>query len=323
MDFSSTSIKFKEYLNQGSLEGLASIPKSDLHNHATNGGNVEYLKKRANINIESPPKSFSSVNDAMNWMFINITQYCDRFMRFEAAFDQAKNDGISVLAMSVHTKQLSEFGTYEQFFKILDELKNKHIHDTLFMPEWFIYGGSEVDKIDYQYSLMDEILSFNYFKSIDIGCDELEDSIKTYKDLKETCRKAKKAGLKLKAHVGEYGTADDVMKAVEEWELDEVQHGIGASSSPQIMNWLAQHKIKLNVCPTSNIMLERVSSYIEHPIKKLYDYGVPVTINTDDMLIFNQSVSQEYLNLFRCGLMSAEELDNIRLTGLSAYSNAI
>jgi adenosine deaminase len=237
-------------------------------------------------------------------------------MRFEAAFVQAKNDGISVLASSVHTKQMNEFGTYEQFFKILNELKNKYIPDTLFMPEWLIYGGGD---IDYKYSLMDEILSFNYFKSIDILCEELKD----YKDIKKICRKAKKAGLKLKAHVGEYGTADDVMKAVEELELDEVQHGIAAASSPQIMNWLAQHKIRLNVCPTSNIMLEIVPSYIEHPIKKLYDYGVPVTINTDDMLIFNQSVSQEYLNLFRCGLMSAEELDNIRLTGLSTFFNAI
>jgi adenosine deaminase len=311
MDFSSTSVKFKEYLYQGSLEGLASIPKSDLHNHATNGGNVEYLKKRANINIEPPPKSFSSLSDAMNWVSINIIPYCDKFMRLEAAFEQAKSDGISVLAMSVHTKQLNEFGTYEQLFKILNELKNKYIPDTLFMPEWLI-GTADVDKI------MDEILSFNYFKSIDIYCgDDLDESIRNYKDIKITCRKAKKAGLKLKAHVGEYGTADDVMKAVEEWELDEVQHGIGAASSPQIMNWLAQHKIRLNVCPTSNIMLERVPSYIEHPIKKLYDYGVPVTINTDDMLIFNQSVSQEYLNLLDAGLMTAEELNHIREIGLT------
>ena len=44
-------------------------------------------------------------------------------------------------------------------------------------------------------------------------------------------------------------------------------------------------------------------------------------INTDDMLIFNQSVSQEYLNLFNCGLMTAEELDSIRLTGLNEMLN--
>lgn len=82
------------------------------------------------------------------------------------------------------------------------------------------------------------------------------------------------------------------------------------------MNWLSKNKIQLNVCPTSNVMLRVVESYSVHPIRKLYDNGIPVTINTDDMLIFNQSVSQEYLNLFKSGLMNAEELDNIRETGL-------
>lgn len=63
-------------------------------------------------------------------------------------------------------------------------------------------------------------------------------------------------------------------------------------------------------------MLGRAKSYASHPIKKLYDYGIPITINTDDLLIFNQTVSQEYLNLFEAGLMTAEELNDIRETGL-------
>jgi len=83
------------------------------------------------------------------------------------------------------------------------------------------------------------------------------------------------------------------------------------------MKWLARNKIQFNVCPTSNVMLGRVKSYIEHPIRILYDYEIPITINSDDMLIFNQSVSQEYLNLYKCGLMTVEELDCIRKRGLS------
>lgn len=59
-----------------------------------------------------------------------------------------------------------------------------------------------------------------------------------------------------------------------------------------------------------------VESYSVHPIRKLYDHGIPLTINTDDMLVFNQSVSQEYLNLFKSGLMNAEELNHIREIGL-------
>jgi adenosine deaminase len=48
----------------------------------------------------------------------------------------------------------------------------------------------------------------------------------------------------------------------------------------------------------------------------LFDNGVKVTINTDDMVIFNQSASEEYLNLYRAGLFSAEELNTIRENGL-------
>ena len=54
-----------------------------------------------------------------------------------------------------------------------------------------------------------------------------------------------------------------------------------------------------------------------------FDHGIPVTINTDDMLVFNQSVSQEYLNLYISGLMNAEELDYIRETGLKEIKNFI
>lgn len=82
------------------------------------------------------------------------------------------------------------------------------------------------------------------------------------------------------------------------------------------MNWLAKNQIQLNVCPTSNVILGTAESYETHPIKALYEAGVPVTVNTDDLLVFNQSVSQEYWNLFSCGLMTAKELDQIRNYGL-------
>ena len=53
-----------------------------------------------------------------------------------------------------------------------------------------------------------------------------------------------------------------------------------------------------------------------HPIAKLYRKGVNVTINSDDILIFDSDVSKEYLRLYKSGCLSAEELDNIRLNGL-------
>jgi len=310
------SEKFIKYLQINSLEGIISIPKSDLHNYLGNGRNIEYIKKHANIDIKARPERFSSLTEMEEWAHTNIKQYCTGLMRYEAAFIQAKNDNIVVLAMSVFRNTVSYFGSCEQFIGMQKEFKEKHIPDYLFLPELSYLGLTDADKIDFEYSLMDEILSYNYFKSVDLCIDQLSQPNFDYKSFSKIFRKAKNAGLKLKAHVGEWGTADDVMRAVEELELDEAHHGIAAVSSPQIMKWLARHKIRLNICPSCNIMLGRAQSYATHPIRILYDYGIPVTINSDDMLIVNQSVSQEYLNLYNCGLMTAHELDEIRLTGL-------
>jgi adenosine deaminase len=108
-----------------------------------------------------------------------------------------------------------------------------------------------------------------------------------------------------------------VQRAVEELELDEVQHGIAVVQSTSVMKFLADNRIRLNICPTSNVMLERLDALAEHPIRNLYDAGVKVTVNTDDVLMFGQSVSDEFLNLYRAGLFGAAELDEIRQNGLS------
>ncbi|MGD9202303.1 MAG: hypothetical protein PVI26_12120 [Chitinispirillia bacterium] len=68
----------------------------------------------------------------------------------------------------------------------------------------------------------------------------------------------------LKAHIGEWGNADSVKEAVEELELTEIQHGISAAESICLMNWLADHNIQPNICPTSDVKSSgkfKMSSY--------------------------------------------------------------
>ena len=156
------------------------------------------------------------------------------------------------------------------------------------------------------------------FYSIDLYGDELAQPIENFKGI---YRRAKKEGLRLKAHVGEWGTAKDVRTAVEELELDEVQHGIAAADDESVIRFLADHKIRLNITPTSNILLGRVADMSMHPIGKLYRSGVDVTINSDDVLIFDSDVSKEYLRLYESQCLTAEELDNIRKNGLKPEFN--
>ncbi len=153
------------------------------------------------------------------------------------------------------------------------------------------------------------------FYSIDLYGDESAQPIENFKSI---YRRAKKEGLRLKAHVGEWGTAKDVRRAVEELELDEVQHGIAAVQDENVVRFLADHHIRLNITPDSNVLLGRVPDMVAHPIGRLYRSGVDVTINSDDILIFDSDVSKEYLRLYESGCLSAEELDSIRQSGLSA-----
>ena len=310
---------FKTYLQNHSLNGLSSISKSDLHNHLGKGGNKNYIESIANVKIDLPPATFESLSHMDEWFKNNIKKYCPYIRRLEAAFVQAASDNISVLAASFGFDEENNIGGMEPaiFIQTMKSFNQKFAPNTILLPELAFTRGCNTEK---ELSRLEEILSSNWFKSVDINAGEFEQPIKNFKKI---YRKAKEYGLRLKAHVGEFGTADDVMEAVEELELNEVHHGIAAAYSDFVMNWLSKNKIQMNICPTSNVMLRVVESYSVHPIRKLYDNGIPVTINTDDLLVFNQSVSQEYLNLFNSGLMNADELDIIRETGLKEIENYV
>ena len=297
------------------LKRVQPLKKSDLHSHAGRGGNKKFLEEFYGVKIENPPERFSSLQHMQEWYVANIRDIsCDKteaaIKRWEAAFKQANEDNIEVLALSFGSDENAVVGGMRPFVELLTEMSQKYAPNTIFLPELSYLRGCDIDKAAQE---LDEILELNFFKSIDICGDEfaapIEDFIPLY-------RKAEANGLKLKAHVGEFGSADDIMRAVETLHLSEVHHGIAAADSPMIMKWLADNKIRLNICPTSNVMLGRTTSYETHPIKKLFHAGVPVTINTDDMLIFNQSVSEEYVNLLCAGTLTMDELEKIRLTGL-------
>lgn len=305
------STEFKHALESGSLEVVRRMPKSDLHSHAGRGGSQAYIAKKLGISIVPLSRPFESLDEMNAWLKPNVNHHfpdkSGYLTRVEAAFAQAKLDHIEVLALSFAMDEFKHVGTVRAFADYMKDLQKRHVPKCTFLPDLAI--GYSLDEMD----LLDEILDAAWFRGIDI-CNY--ENIYSMDQLKKVCRKAKAKGLTLKAHVGEFGGPDEVMRYTEELELDQVQHGIAAAQSPQIMNWLAKNKVQLNVCPTSNVMLKCSESYARHQIRTLFDFGVPVTINTDDLLIFNSSASEEYLRLYRSGLMTAEELDVIRRTGL-------
>ena len=299
------------------IRAIRALPKSDLHNHCLLGGKRSVIEKHLGKKMLPFKATQSGIADLNRWIgkeFRPFFELPDAFEKgVEAAFVQAKFDGVTRLEMSIDVLFGTIFNVSPQ--RMVAALKFYHqtiAPDIDFLPE---LGFPRNKSLRSLLRGFEPFLDFNYFKSIDLYDDESAQPIANFREL---YRFAKSHGMKCKAHAGEFGSADSVKEAVETLELDAVQHGIGAVDSPVVMKWLADHQIPLNVCPTSNIKLNRVRSYKTHPVRILFDHGVKVTINTDDVLVFGDGTSEQYMKLFKSGVFTLEELEVIRGNGLNS-----
>lgn len=109
--------------------------------------------------------------------------------------------------------------------------------------------------------------------------------------------KAKEAGLAITVHAGEAleaGSEKNILDSVNKLHASRIGHGIQCYRNPEVLDFVVKNKLPLEVCPTSNILTGAVKNIQEHPIKKLLDAGVWVTLNSDDPGIFNQNTLEEY-----------------------------
>ncbi len=306
----------QEALATGSLRALRSIPKSDLHNHAVGGGNRGWISRVTGRDIAPLDSPLHSMAEMHEWVGRHIGPLFDgpigRLTAFEATLVQARHDGVTRLEVGEDVWAITLFGRdAARLTAGLREIHARLAPDLEWIPQ---LGMSRHCSVSSLTNWLQPFLELGFYRTLDLSGDELAQPIEVFKPL---YRMARAAGLRLKAHVGEWGDGDSVWRAVEELELDEVQHGIAAADSASVMRFLADNHIRLNICPTSNVMLGRVETLAVHPMRKLFDAGVIVTVNTDDVLVFGQGVSEELLNLFQAKLFDADELELIRLSGFA------
>ncbi|MGI9367614.1 MAG: adenosine deaminase [Ruegeria sp.] len=129
---------------------------------------------------------------------------------------------------------------------------------------------------------------------------------------------AREAGLRLTTHAGEFGGPDSVREAVRELGVERVGHGVRAIEDPDLVYELADRGITLEVCPGSNVVLGLYPGFAAHPIAKLSDAGVKVTVSTDDPPFFHTTMRREYEMLNTAFGWGAEEFAALNQTALNA-----
>ena len=136
-------------------------------------------------------------------------------------------------------------------------------------------------------------------------------------DFAEVFAIASEAGLGCTIHAGEWRGADSVRAAIE-LPITRIAHGVRAIEDPALVDELAARAIVLDCCPTSNVVLGVYPSYEEHPLARLREAGVKVTLGSDDPPYFGATIETEYrLCAERMGL-TADDLRDITGTAIEA-----
>jgi aminodeoxyfutalosine deaminase len=126
---------------------------------------------------------------------------------------------------------------------------------------------------------------------IGIGGDERRAPPEQFREQYEH---AAKHGLRLTVHAGETVGPESIWGALRELKPDRIGHGLHAIDDPDLVRYLADGQIPVEICITSNVMTGCCETISEHPIRRLFDAGVLVTLNTDDPDMFRTTLLNEY-----------------------------
>lgn len=126
---------------------------------------------------------------------------------------------------------------------------------------------------------------------VDLAGNEADFPAEPFKDLIE---EARQGGLRITIHAGEWSGAENVRQSIEDLEADRIGHGIRLLEDPRVVALARERGIPFEVCVTSNHHSGVVDNIHDHPIKRMIESGLNVTINTDDPSISRINLSSEY-----------------------------
>ncbi|QDF28695.1 adenosine deaminase [Halarcobacter anaerophilus] len=291
------------------IDLIKNLPKAELHLHIEGTLEPELMFELAKKNsVEIPYKTIEDIKKAYN--FTNLQSFLDIYYA-----------GANVL----QTKEDFYALTWEYILKCVE---NNIIHTEIFFDpqshttrgisfETVLSGIKEaLEDAKKEFGITSKIIMcFLRHLSQEEGFKTLEEALPFKKDIigvgldsselgnppskfEQLFKKAKDEGFKIVAHAGEEGDVSYIYDSLDLLKVDRIDHGIQAINSKELMQRLKEEQIPLTVCPNSNIELKAFESYKEHNIKKLLDYGLNVTVNSDDPSYFKGYLNQNFINIY-------------------------
>ncbi len=304
------------------IEKINKMPKIDLHLHLDGSISIEYVKRRYSLTDEEI-KAKMIANEKCK----DLNDYLTRF-----------DYPISIM----QTKEELEQVTIE----LLKELKSQNVVyvEIRFAPQFHTNCGiSQEDVIKTVIEAKKQVdIKANFILCIMRGKDNMQANYETVelakkylgkgvcavdlagaeaifktKEYKEIFEYVKRLEVPFTIHAGEADGVDSIKDAIS-FGAKRIGHGVRAIEDEELIKYLVDSKIYLEVCPTSNIQTCICNSYATHPIKKLFESGVLITINTDNMTVSNTTLANEYIELIKNNCIKYEDLITINKNSVNA-----
>ncbi len=308
-------------MDQEGITELATIAKAELHVHLEGSISVETLNnlaaKKGLSAFEESPYRFSNFKE-FDALFPALGPYFDTpedFYEIARSFgERLKRENIVYCEVSimpyVHVRRGIDFkDLMEAVGRAFDELQahdgpDARIICTIPRNLGPVSGEKTLDWI--------EMYPHRRIVGIDLAGEERPGTIRPFAAVFE---RAREIGLGAVAHAGEFLGPEAVWETLGELRPHRIGHGISSIKDRGVVEYLANEDIALDISLTGNVKLGAVSDLAHHPIRMLYEYGVPVTLNTDDPAFFQVSLPSEYRILYEKFRFTKKEVKEIIKNG--------
>jgi adenine deaminase len=154
-------------------------------------------------------------------------------------------------------------------------------------------------------------------KIVGVGLDSSETGHPPSK-FKRVFGRARDVGFFLTAHAGEEGPASYVWEALDVLGVGRIDHGNRSLEDATLTSRLAREGIHLTVCPLSNLRLQVVADLTSHPLRRMLDSGLCISVNSDDPAYFGGYVGDNYAAIAEALALTAEDIAGIVRNGIEA-----
>lgn len=298
---------------------IEKLPKAELHIHIEGTFEPEMafeMAKRNGVKLKyesvadlKAAYNFNNLQDFLDIYYDNASVLIKEIDFYELAyayFEKARAQNVLHAEIffdpQTHTERGISFGTMITGLNraVVDAQKNLGLSASLIMCFLrHLPASSAVDTLK-------EAIPYKHLIQA-VGLDSSENNFPPSL-FKEVYEMARNEGFKAVAHAGEEGPAEYVWEALNDLKIERVDHGNHSLDDPKLIEYLVKNKIPLTVCPLSNLKLKVIKDMKDHPLKKMLDLGLVVSINSDDPAYFGGYINENFVSVSDALELSNEDL---------------